>query len=233
MHLKNGKLVTLVAVVMLSAALLGGRPAAASDSRESVLVSGTGTVFGTPDTFIADFAAEATAATVGEALERATAAAARMRDALLRAGAAKADLQTSGADISARRDDKGKLTGYTVIQGLTARIRNLDRAGATLTETVTAGGDAARLNGVSFAVDDDTALLAEARKRAFADAEAKADLYAREAGRRLGRVVKVTEGNTGGPEPAGSHKYADAAMPVEPGRHRLTATVTVEWALIR
>lgn len=233
-------LIALSALAVDSSGLLGSRPAsaaaavsAAEPSWESVQVSGVGEVFGQPDTFIANFAVETVGPTVGEALDRANTAATRMRDALVRDGVARADLQTSDVAITSRQNDKQVITGYTVNQGLTATIRALPRAGALISAAVKAGGDAARLNGVSFAIENDDALLAEARKKAFAEARGKAQLYAREAGRPLGRVVKVSE-QAPAVHGEGGHRYsmaADAAAPIEPGRQRLSVTVTVEWIL--
>ncbi|MFI5916720.1 SIMPL domain-containing protein [Dactylosporangium sp. NPDC051541] len=211
--------------------------AAAEPSADSVLVTGTGEVSGEPDVLTADFAVETSGAAVDEAMSRATAAATKMRDALLHAGIAKADLQTLNVSVGSQRDDDGGITGYTVGQGITATIRNLPRAGTILSETIAAGGDAARLNGVWYSIDDDTALLAQARKLAFADARAKAELYAHEAGRSLGRVLTVSEVPLADPVSGGfdyrSGAGAPAPMPVplEPGRERLSVTVTVEWAL--
>jgi uncharacterized protein YggE len=236
-------LVVSATLVMLSSWLLGGRPASASVSaavdplsvdqlRESVLVTGRGEVFGEPDTLAANFAVETSAATVHDALDRANAAATRMRDTLVRAGMPRADIQTSNVRISSRQNNHGEITGYTVSQGLTAKIRNLPRAGALMSSAIAAGGDAARLNGVSFAIEDDAALLTEARKKAFADARGKAELYAREAGRPLGRVVKVSEvtASYGGPDDQDRLAPSDSPLPIEPGRQRLAVTITVEWA---
>ncbi|GIF17351.1 hypothetical protein Ate02nite_00810 [Paractinoplanes tereljensis] len=215
----------------------GGRPAVAAasgePSREGVLVTGTGAVFGEPDLFTAEFAVETEASTVGDALERANTAATRMRNALVRAGIARADLQTSNVGISSKFNDDRDIIGYSVNQGLTAKIRNLPRAGAVLSAGIAAGGNAARLNGVSFSIENDTALLAEARKKAFADARGKAELYAKEAGRPLGRVVTISEvaPTFGPPSPQYSMAAYDARVPLEPGKQQLTATVTVEWAL--
>ena len=236
--------VALATLAALSAAPLAAGPAFASPTaatgapsadqpRESIAVTGRGVVSGEPDTLVANFAVETSGSTVADALQRANTAATRVRDALVRGGVAKADLQTSDVSITARRDDAQVITGYTVSQGVTARLRNLPKAGALMTAAITAGGDAARLNGVSFEIEDDTALLAQARKRAFADARAKAELYAREAGRPLGRVVEVREetpGRWGGGD-SKSMSVADFAMPIEPGRQQLAVTVTVEWAL--
>jgi uncharacterized protein YggE len=235
--------VVLATLVVFSSLLFGGRPASASvsvaqdpppvdQSRESVSVTGRGEVFGEPDTLTATFGVETSASKVSEALERANTAADLMRKALTRAGVASADLQTSNVDINSKRNDDGKITSYTVSQGLTATIRNLPQAGSLMSATVTAGGDAARLNGVSFTIENDDALLAEARKKAFADARGKAELYAREAGRRLGPVVRVSEIAPRLWEPGAQDRMvsAGAPMPISPGRQRLTVTVTVEWA---
>jgi len=233
----------MTTLVVLSSWLLGGPAAPASAStptdslsaeqaRDTVLVTGTGEAFGEPDTLAANFAVETSASTVGEALTSATTAATRMRNTLVRAGIARPDLQTSDFSISSRRTDDGAITGYTATQGLTAKIRDLPRAGALLSAAVTAGGDAARLNGVSFGIEDDAALLTEARKKAFADARGKAELYARQAGRPLGRVVTVSEA-TPGYRVLGlqdSMTAAGSSVPIEPGRQRRTVTITVEWA---
>ncbi len=217
-------------------AMIGGLPAAASAepaSVESVVVTGSGAAFGTPDTLEASFAVETNAKTVGDALNRANTATTKMRDALVRGGVAKADLQTSNVTVSSTRKEDGPITGYVVNQGLTAKIRNLPKGGALMSAAIAAGGDASRLNGVSFAIEDDAALLVDARKKAFADARKKAELFAREAGRPLGRVIKVSEAAPGySPQTAYKHDFAaDAPVPMEPGVQRLTATVTVEWAL--
>ena len=233
--MKRPVLVVLTTLAVFSTALVGARPAAAVEApadqlRESILVTGRGEVSGEPDTLTANFAVETRASTVGQALEEANRAATRMRDTLARA---EAELQTSHAGITSTRDDKAQITGYTVSQGLTATIRNLPRAGTILSAAITAGGDAARLNGVSFTIEDDAALLAEARRRAFADARAKAELYARQAGRPLGRVLTVAEAAPvpGWPVDQDRFAAADSAVPIEPGRQRLAVTVTVEWAL--
>ncbi|MEV6847770.1 SIMPL domain-containing protein [Actinoplanes sp. NPDC051411] len=229
-------LVVLASLVLLSPWSLGGRPAfasAADQFRESVLVTGTGEVSATPDTLTADFAVEATAATVAQALEGAGVAATRMHDALVRAGIATADLQTSNFSIVSKVNDDQAIVGYTVNQGLSVKIRDLRRAGEVMSAAIAAGGDAARLNGVSFAVENDAALLAEARRSAFADARQKAELYAREAGRPLGRVLTVSESSPADGGPGGQHGLAamDSRFPIEPGRQQLAVTVTVQWAL--
>jgi uncharacterized protein YggE len=230
----------LASLAMFPSAPAAGSPAsatvvsrAAEDPREGITVTGTGEAFGEPDTLTADFAVETTGATVKEALDRAVAAATRMRDSLIGAGTARADLQTLNVTVGSTQKDDGKITGYTASQGLSLTVRDLARAGTLISAAIEAGGDAARLSNVSFAIENDDALLAQARKAAFADARAKATLYAAEAGRPLGRVVRVNEETPsfGGFSQKHLMASADAAVPIEPGRQRLTVSVVVEWAL--
>jgi len=195
-----------------------------------VLVTGTGEVSGKPDTLTVDFGVETSGATVGQALDGAGGAATRMRDALVRAGVDRADLQTSNFSVGSKVNDAQAIIGYTVTEGLTAKIRDLARAGELMSGAIAAGGDSARLNGVSFAIENDAALLAQARKDAFADARQKAEVYARAAARPLGRVLTVSE--TGGSvTPFSPSAAMDLRLPIEPGRQRVSITVSVEWAL--
>jgi uncharacterized protein len=236
-------LLTLVLLVALSSWLLGNGSVAASASvagetppvdraREGVLVSATGEVLGVPDTLRADFAVSTTAATVDEALNQANAAMTRMQDALAGGGVAKADLQTSDVGIQSTHGRRGAITGYAVNEGLTARIRTISEAGSLIAAGVAAGGDAARLLGVSFEIEKDDALVAEARRKAFADAQAKAELYAEESGQTLGQVVSVTE-TLPDYGPVGlqfAESSLASAVPIEPGRQPSVVTVTVEWS---
>jgi len=58
---------------------------------------------------------------------------------------------------------------------------------------VHADGDATTVSGISFNLTDTSALLAQARARAVADATAKAAQYAKALGEPLGPVVSVTD----------------------------------------
>jgi uncharacterized protein len=172
--------------------------------------------------------------TVDAALRTANGALGRIRDALVDHGVAEADIQTAGIDIYPRYARGGAISGYQVSHQLTVKIRDLAKAGAIISAAVDAGGNAARLSGVSFAIEDDDTLLAQARRQAFADAKAKAELYGEQAGRQLGPVVSVTETVRAAEVSAESFRAADLAapspVPIEPGRQQLAVTVTVEWA---
>ena len=219
-----------------AAAATGPTPVSDDRARDGVLVTGTGKVTGRPDTLVADFGTEASGSSVDQALGRADQAITRVRRTLLAGGVDRADLQTAGIEIYPRYDDNGdRITGYQASQRLTVTFRDVDRAGDLLGKAVDAGGDAARLSGLSFRIDDDSTLLATARRKAFDDAKAKATLYGEAAGRGLGRVVSVTETVQGNDSPypvpyAAAASSAARDVAIEPGQQQLAVSVTVEWA---
>jgi hypothetical protein len=132
--------------------------------------------------------------------------------------------------------DQNAPNGYDVFETVAVTLRNLSNAGATISDAAAAGGDATRINGVSFAVDDQTALLQQARDAAFADAKAKAEQYAKLAGRSLGKVSVITEGpsNDGGGvvyPMARNAMSAGSPVPIAAGSQDVTLTSTVTWEL--
>ena len=90
---------------------------------------------------------------------------------------------------------KQTLTGYTVSESITVKLRDLSKAGALLTYSVRRAS--LTLNGPSFAVDDPNAVQDQARTKAIADARSKANELAKELGVHLVRVVSFTDNNNG------------------------------------
>ena len=123
------------------------------------------------------------------------------------AGVDAKDIQTSGFSVNPQylypdKDADGntpppRITGYQVQNGVNVKVRKLADLGGILDKIVTVGANT--INGVSFSVDDPAKLLDEARKAAFADAEAKAKTYADAAGVGLGKVLTIAEGSDAAP----------------------------------
>jgi len=101
---------------------------------------------------------------------------------------------------------------------------------------VNAGGNAARINGVSYSIADDSALVSDARARAFTDAENRARQYAELAGLSLGTVISISEASGGGPTPRPipmerGAPMAAADVPLSPGEQTVSFSVTAVWEL--
>ena len=100
---------------------------------------------------------------------------------------------------------------------VTAKIREVDNTGIIIDAVARVGGDYIRINGISFTLDDPTAYHGEAREKAMADAEAKAEQLAELAGVKLGKPTYISE--SGAYMPVVREYYAPAPMPA-PARAR-------------
>ena len=210
----------------------------------SITIDGTGEVTAKPDMAIINSGVTTQGTTAREALDANTAAMGELIAALKASGIEARDIQTSGFSVnpdyvySEERDENGytrppKVNGYQVVNTVTVAVRDLTDLGAILDKSVTVGANT--ISGVSFSVADPTELYNEARKAAFADARAKAELYATAAGSRLDELESISESqgfNT--PQPAMYSMRADAAaapVPVEAGELSFSINVSVQWEL--
>ena len=96
-----------------------------------------------------------------------------------------------------------------------------------------AGGNATTVSGISLNLTDTSALLAQARARAVADATAKAAQYAKALGEPLGPVISITDQAPTQPFPvygAENAAAAKASVPISPGTQQLSVSITVVFA---
>jgi len=201
-----------------------------------ILVTGTGEVAGTPDTLTLTMGVSVVRPNVGEAVGDA----ARLADALIGklkdAGVAEKDIQTANYSIVPEYDYRNEtqtLRGYRVNNTVIVKLRDLDRAGEIIDTASAAAGNEVVVQGVAFAIDDDSALVVAARKKAFEEAKAKADQLARLGGVTLGAPVSITETANAMPVPFARTEAAamDVGTPIEAGQQSVTVSVTVRFAV--
>ena len=205
----------------------------------SITMQGSGEVMVTPDMASISLGVTSFAVKAREALDANTAAMTKIFAGLKAAGIAEKDLQTSGFSINPRMSydpnnaQPPKLEGYEVSNQLTIIIRKLDTLGSVIDAAVSDGSN--NVNGISFGLSDTQAATDEARRKAYADAERKARLYAEAAGLELAEVMSLSE--TSGFEPRPMRLQMDAMVaksapvPVAPGDLALSASVNVTWRL--
>jgi uncharacterized protein YggE len=202
---------------------------------DRVEVTGFGSVDEVPDVLAAALAAEATSGSVAEAQATADAAFRAMAAAARAGGTSDRDIRSTGLTVHPSHDNHGRQTGYAARMPLTLLLRDLGSAGEVLSAVVEAGGDHARVQGAALGMDDPSVARTQAREKAFADARSQAEQLAALAGRTLGAVLRVTEGQSGGPgfvEQSGRAMAASLkAVSFEPGTSTVTAAVTVRFAL--
>ncbi|KKC31296.1 SIMPL domain-containing protein [Devosia psychrophila] len=210
----------------------------------SITIEGRGEVMAAPDVAQINSGVTTQGATAREALDANSAAMAELIAQLKAFGIEARDIQTSGFSVNPNyvyteeRDANGyslppKIAGYQVANTVTVTVRALDTLGSILDKSVTIGANT--VNGVTFSVADPSALYDEARKAAFADARAKAELYATAAGGTLDEINSISESQSfNSPQPVAMYSMraeAEAAVPVEGGELAFAINVNVQWEL--
>ena len=204
-----------------------------------IFVSGQGLVAGVPDTLNINIGVSVTRDTVGEAVSDAAELADGVISALVGQGVAEEDIRTAQFSISPEFDferrGRTRLIGYRVENRLSVKIRDLDRAGEIIDGATTAAGDEVVVSRVSFSVEDNEALLEEARAAAWSDAQAKATQLALLAGVELGAATTVSE-SVGATFPQdefgfafGSARLDSVATPIQPGQLDVTVILQVRF----
>ncbi|RAX40757.1 SIMPL domain-containing protein [Rhizobium tropici] len=212
--------------------------------REAVItVTGEGHATTAPDMAVVTLSVVQQAKAAQDALDQNSKAMGAVLATLKESGIAERDLQTSGFSIQPQytypndKDGRGQppvLTGYQVTNGLTVRVRDLSKLGGLLDQAVklgiNQGGD------IQFTNDKPDTVLEEARKKAVADAAAKAKVLTDAAGVKLGRVIAIHEGGVAAPPQPYMRSMAaaapmDKAVPVATGENEYNASVSITYAI--
>lgn len=234
--------VTLRRTLAIAAALLVSPLALAQDLSLSdfgdqplIRVQGIGRVAAPADLAVLNLGVEAQAKTAADARAKAAGSMTAMIEAVRTHGVEEKDTQTQHLSLSPvyAPEGSGKITGYMAQHQLAVKVRDLGSVGIVIDDALKAGGDAGRMYGLSFAIDDPSAAQSQARVRAYADAYAKGQELAKAAGLNLGRPIRIVEqsGAAPGPVPmAGgmmARMAADTAIPIANGEQEVSVTVDV------
>jgi uncharacterized protein len=243
-----GILVVLVVAGMAAAACSSAAadPVAAAKptcggSSPKLTVQGTGLATGTPNILTVSVGIDVTDATAQAALADDNTRATAVTAVLTQGGVAAKDIQTTDVSINPQYDLKGNVTGYEVSNTLTAILRNFATAGSVIDSVAGAGGNATRLQSLTFSVEDTRSLEDEARNDAVHQAVSHARSMAVSAGEKLGPVCSLSDqsqiDNYNGPfaSAAGlppAQDNATANVPLNPGSQQETAQVTMVYSLV-
>ena len=192
----------------------------AETGTSGISVTGQASVSVEPDLALLTVGVE----TMGETVAEARAAAAGAMDAVVNAvkahGLEDKDIQTQSFNIWPRYEypevmsdktttRKQVLVGYTVSNLARIKVRNLDVVGSVIDDAADAGGDATRIHGIDFTIEDPKPFMTLLREEAVADARAKAEHLAGLSGVELGELVYMSEG---GAIPSPGPVYRESAM---------------------
>lgn len=205
-----------------------------------ITITGRGQVAARPDVMIVTVGVATRSDDAEGGLAENSAKAQAIADAVRSAGVAACDVQTCDLSMYPIHEKLSaethapqrapKLLGFKISNDVRLRLRDIDRAGETLSAIVAAGAN--EIRGIEFELDDEGAVMDEARKAAIADARRKAALYAEGAGVALGPIVSISEdgdGRSGLLARQGTMSMGDA--PIAPGETVLKAAVRVVWRI--
>ena len=207
------------------------------NQQAGIWVNGLGAVTVSPDIAVLSVGVEGKAKTVEEARNQAAEAMDRIMQALEARKIESKDIKTQFFNISPQyvyndRTRQQELVGYRVNNQVTVKIRDMEAAGPTIDELVEAGGDLARIQGISFTKENTKALESQARKLAVEDLLAKAQQYADLAGVKLGAPIFLSEtsGFTAKTAPAALDRgFAEASAVTTPiSGGELTINISVQ-----
>ncbi len=218
----------------------------------TISVSGDGEVFAVPDTATFSVTVQEEAKDVKSAQEVATKKGNEIIAYLKKGGVEEKDIQTTDYSVYPQYDytngvctqggycppGKQVLRGFQVSQTLTVKVRDTKKAGDLLSGVGSRG--VSSVSGLSFEIDDQDALEAEARDKAIAKAKAKAEVLAESLGVRIVRIVGFSEGGGGGLIYYAKAMSMDAGMggaeiapspEIPTGQNKITSNVTVTYEI--
>ena len=226
-------LIGMVALAMISCTSAQGLV-------RTIEVSGTGEVTLEPD--IATFSIQVSekGETTKEAQREANGKMSVLLSTLRANGIAEKDLKTTAITLRPSYiwvENKQVLDGQVAAQSLSVTVRDLAKLGTIIDELATVSNIS--LNSIVLDKEDKREGMEEARRLAVANARAKADLYAREAGMEVSNVVTISEyssvSNPYNPRmkvmAMASEAAYDMATEIPAGTLTLTATLSVVFEM--
>jgi uncharacterized protein len=219
----------------------------------TITVSGEGEVSAVPDTATFSVTIQEKASTVKAAQEKAAQKSNDIVDYLKGEDVPEKDIKTADYSVYPEYEystkvcaageycvpGKQTLVGYQVSQTVTVKVRDVEQAGDLLTGVGTRG--ASQVSGLSFTIDDEDALKAEARDKAIAEAKEKAEELASSLGVSLVRVVGFSEdggypapyayGRSGGVMDMAMSAKVESAPALPTGENKIFSNVNITYEI--
>ncbi len=209
----------------------------------TVTVTGTATATAVPDIVRLTIGVSVTQTAVSDAFDAVARLSTALTETLHARGVRGADLTTAGLSVHPQThwSDGGRqeTTGFTASTTFRVVLRELEpeaanSPAAVIAACVSVGGDAIRLDGLEFDLDDRSDLATRARELAWTAAESKARQFADLADKDLVEVLEVVEDFAQIVPMRGrvaAMKADSAPIAVERGEIEESISVRVRWAM--
>lgn len=234
-------LVAFLGLFVLSACASPVGAQTASEQPHTISVTGSGIAYGKPDIAVASVGVQSRHPDAGQAVTENSQKMDAVIAALKALGIAEEDIQTTNFSVYVQQDFKGEgqpaSFTYVADNTVTITVRDLNKVGDVLGDVVAAGAN--NIYGVSYSVSDFSTLESAARQKAMADAKARAEQLAQNAGVTLDQPMTISE-FTSGPIPfavdgrggfGGAVAQDLAAVPVSSGQIQVTMQINVTYII--
>ena len=211
---------------------------AGDTSKRTIIVAGDGFVTAKPDLARLNLGVETFATTLADAMKQNSARVTTMIAKLKSLAIADKDIQTTNLSINVERNfdrgAQGTVTGYRVSNTVVIVIRDLNKVSDIIDQATQAGAN--NVYGINFGIENTTKLESEARAKAVADAQARADDIAKLHGLERGQVITMSEGASTMPVTLESSSLLKAqggggGPPVEVGTLEIRVHVQITFAV--
>jgi hypothetical protein len=209
----------------------------------SVIVRGTAAATVSPDRAELTLEVSHVASDAAAALANVAQRSQQLIDMLSSHDIGRTDWATEGVHVGEEHEWKNNrhvLVGYRASTSVSVTVRDLDKVGVLINESVTLAS--ASVRSLSFSVDRENPAHTRLMSAAARDAKARAFAYTDALGMRLGDVELISENSiSAGPEPmpryamavqADGMEMSSAPMAVSGGLIELTASVHVRFAVV-
>lgn len=202
---------------------------------DTITVRGLGSASGTPDVARIVLGIELRQTDVGAAVAEVNDGMSAITDAIIDAGVAAEDIQTVNFNVwsEERYTDQGPSGEFTyrVSSQVRVTVRDVALVQTVLDTAIDAGANS--IGGLTFGIDDNSALEADARLDAIGDAAARAQSIADAIGVTLGEPVRVTELRDGQQAFAEMAYGLGGGGGISEGQLSVSVGVEVEYAIVR
>lgn len=209
---------------------------AASTTGNTITVVGVGTGSAAPNEALLMLGVTATRPSVRDAVSAAASDQNKLLAAIHSQGVQDKDIQTTSIWVSQQTNCCPQtVIGYNAATGFTITAHSLNSVTPLIEVAVDAIGNDLTINGVNLIVSDQGPMLKAARAGAMADANEKAQDYARLTGHKVGGLVGLSEViATSVPstcDQCGGKGAGGGGFQIQPGVTSLTVTVAVTYEL--
>ena len=232
--MKNSSIVFLGLMLLFLA--VPNATAATENNASKLTVQGDGKVTASPDMATIVLGVETQNASAKGAVRENAGLMNKTINALKAAGIAENNIQTSSFSLTTMPQDQPKTTSekpkapvFLATNQVTVKLNNTTEVGRVLDAAVSAGSNS--IQQVSFDLRDPRPQNDRAMTLAIEDARRQAEVAAKAAGVKLGRVLEITEGYGYVAPTAKSALFADIGTAIQPGQLDVSASVTVIYEI--